>query len=137
VYDELSISFDNPATDALGYQHVSGKLFCGRDQMELQFKERDRAFRKSETQVISFDYGEIERVRFISKWFRPKFLVLSTRSPEKIAAFPGTEVGLVELRVSRDSIKDAKRVKSLIEFRQSEAFVEESEDRISRGRDSE
>ena len=40
VIDELSVYFDNPATDALGYQHVEGFLRCGRDHAELHFKEK-------------------------------------------------------------------------------------------------
>src|SRR5690606_15232676 len=40
VYDELSVSFDNPATDPLGHNPVEGKLYCGRDAIELQFKTK-------------------------------------------------------------------------------------------------
>jgi|TARA_B100001093_G_C26782655_1_gene995314 hypothetical protein len=132
VYDELSVSFENPATDAMGYQHIEGKLYCGRDWLESQFKEKDRSFRKGDTTVVRFDYREIESAEFISEWLQPKFLILQTRSPEKLDKFPGADVSRVELQVTRGSIKHAKRVADPIEFRQSESFLEESEDRLGR-----
>ena len=132
MYDKLSVSFENPATDAMGYQHIEGKLYYGRDWLELQFKEKDRSFRKGDTTVVRFDYREIESAEFISEWLQPKFLILQTRSPEKLDKFPGADVSRAELQVTRGSIKHAKRVADLIEFRQSESFLEESEDRLGR-----
>lgn len=137
MYDELSVSFENPATDAMGYQHIQGKLYCGRDWLELQFKEKDRAFRKSDTNVVRLEYGEVEAAEYISKWFQPKLLILQTRSPEKLDEFPGADVGRVELQVMRESTSQAKRVAALIDYRQSEAFLEESEERVERSRESE
>ncbi|MEM7697376.1 MAG: hypothetical protein AAF236_03120 [Verrucomicrobiota bacterium] len=131
MFDELSISFENPATDPLGHNHVAGKLYCGRDQVELQYKMRDRAFKKNEPITISFDYGEVEGVELVSRWFKPKLLIFQTRSPDKLADFPGADVGRVELQVIRESVGDAKRVAALIDLKQSEAFVAESEDRLS------
>jgi len=137
VYDELSVSFENPATDPLGYDHVEGKLYCGRDAVELQFKVRDRAFRKGNALVVPFTYAEVERVEYLSKWFRPKVLVFQTRCPEKLDDFPGASVGRVELQVIEASRRDAAKVADLIRYRQSEAFVSESESRLSRLRDGE
>ena len=137
MYDELSVSFENPATDAMGYQHIQGKLYCSRDWLELQFREKDRAFRKSDTNVVRLEYGEVETVEYISKWFQPKLLILQTRSPEKLDEFPGADVGRVELQVMRESTRHAKRVAALIGYRQSEAFLEESEGRVERSRESE
>lgn len=135
MYDELSVSFENPATDPLGYNHVEGKLYCGRDAVELQFKMRDRAFRKSELRKVAFDYAEVERVEYLSRWFRPKILVFQTRSPEKLGLLPGASVGRVELLVSPESRRSAAKVEALIRFRQSEAFVSESEARLDRLRE--
>lgn len=132
MYDELSVSFENPATDPLGYNHVEGKLYCGRDAVELQFKVRERAFRKTEPVRVSFDYAEVERVEYHSGWFQPKILVFQTRCPEKLDEFPGASVGRVELMVLRSSRRDAAKVADLIRFRQSEAFVAESEERLDR-----
>ena len=135
MYDELSVSFDNPATDSLGYDHVEGKLYCGRDSVELQFKIRDRAFRKVPARVVAFDYAEVEKVEFITKWFRPRVLIFQTRSPEKLDGFPGAAVGRVELLVIEESRRDATKVAELIRYRQSAAFVTESEFRLDRLRE--
>ena len=132
MYDELSVSFENPATDAMGYDKVEGKLYCGRDDIRLQFKREDRAFRKSEPQIVEIEYGEVEKVKFVSRWFQPKRLVFETRSPEKLAEFPGGGVGKLDLYVTNESKQDARRVADLIRFRQSEAFLEESEERLDR-----
>ena len=68
---------------------------------------------------------------------QPKLLILQTRSPEKLDEFPGADVGRVELQVMRESTRHAKRVAALIDYRQSEAFLEESEERVERSRESE
>lgn len=135
MYDELSVSFENPATDALGYDHVCGKIYCGRDAVELQFKVKDRAFRKNESQTVRFEYAEVETVHLVSRWFRPKILVFQTRCPAKLDGFPGAKVGRVELQVTAASLVDAGKVADLIRFKQSEAFLAESEDRLSRLRE--
>ncbi|MCH1408658.1 MAG: hypothetical protein L7V87_06485 [Verrucomicrobiales bacterium] len=131
-FDELSVSFENPATDAMGYNAVQGKLYCGVDQVQIQFKQKDRAFRKGETTTVDFDYGEVETTELISRWLRPKILVFATRSPEKLDEFPGAKVGRVELRILPESIANAKKVEGLIDFKQSEAFLTETESRIGR-----
>jgi len=135
VYDELSVSFENPATDPLGHGHVAGKLYCGRDAVELQFKVKDRAFRKNESTTVRFLYSEVEQVQLLVRWFRPRVLIFQTRSPEKLDSFPGSKVGLVELQVIPASVSEARKVADLIRFKQSEAFVAESEERLNRLRE--
>jgi len=135
VYDELSVIFENPATDPLGMSHVTGKIYCARDHLELQFKLKDRAFRKSETRTVRFEYGEIEKAEFITGWFRPKILVFQTRAPGKLDEFPGSQVGRLELQVSRGSVAEARKVSELIRFKQSESFLAESEARLNRLRE--
>lgn len=137
MFDELSVQFDNPADDPLGYNFVEGKLTCGRDLVELHFRQRDRAFRKGETRTVTFEYGEIEKVEYLSGWFRPKTLVLQTRFPRKLDGFPGASVGRVVLHVLAASRGDARKLAGLVELRQSEAFVAESEERLRRLRESE
>ncbi len=132
MYDEFSVSFENPPVDPLGNTHVVGKLYCGRDQLELQFKLKDRAFRRGETEVVVFDYAEVESIEFRSRWFRPKILVFQTRSPEKLDDFPGAQVGRVVLHVGSASLEEARKVSAHIRFKQSEAFLSESEARIRR-----
>lgn len=135
MYDELSISFENPATDPLGYDHVAGKLYCGRDALELQYRVKDRAFRKGESIIVPFTYAEVELVQLVVRWFRPRALIFQTRYPEKLDGFPGSKVGRVELQVIPDSVNDARKVAELIRYKQSEAFVAESEERLNRLRD--
>lgn len=136
VYDELSISFDNPATDAMGYDHVSGKLYCGRDQLELQFKVKDRAFRKNEIRTVIFEYSEVESIEVISRWFYPKRLIFQTPKAERLEDFPGAQVGRIELQVLRDSSKSAEKIRGLIQYKQSEAFLAESETRLNQLREN-
>lgn len=137
MYDELSVSFENPATDSMGYNHVVGKLYCGRDFAELQFKVKDRAFRKTDPKVIRVEYGEVEAVDYRGGWFRPSILVFETRSPEKLSELPGAHVGRIELQVIRGSRGEAKKVADLIRFKQSEAFLVESEGRLEKKRSEE
>ena len=135
MIDELSVYFDNPARDSMGYHHVEGFLRCGRDHAELHFKERDRAFRKSEPTTVTFDYAEIERVEYQAGWFRPKLLILRTRTPEKLKNFPGADVGRVELQVTKRSRKDAERAEAFLDFKHSEAYLRESNSRLEEVRD--
>ena len=130
MVDELSVYFENPAMDAMGYQNVEGYLRCGRDRAELHFKERDRAFRKSEPTTVQFDYAEIERVEYVDRWFRPKILILRTRTPDKLKNFPGADVGRVELQVIRKSRADAARAPAFLEYKHSEAYLRESTERL-------
>lgn len=130
IFDELSVSFENPATDAMGYDVVEGQLLCREDEVILQFKQKDRAFRKNEIETSSFTYNEIEVVEFHGGWFKPKRLVLRTSSPEKLASFPGAGVGSVELIIKPDAVSQAKKVSGLVDFRKSESRLAESEARI-------
>jgi hypothetical protein len=134
ITDELSIDFKNPATDALGYEGVQGKLRCQRNEVELQFDQDDRAFRKIPVEVRQIPYSQVESVEYIDRWFRPKLLIFKTKSPEHLDGFPGGEVGKVTLNVCRHSRKDAARLASVLEFKQSEAFLEESNARLDEAR---
>ena len=134
ILDSISVYFSNAATDALGYEHVEGKLYCGRDTVELHFKERDRAFKKSDPETVEFEYKEIEKVVFLGGWFNPKILEVSTTCPDKLKDFPGADVGRVELQVSKKSIADAKKVASFIDYKHSEAYLMESNDRLDEKR---
>lgn len=134
ITDELSIDFKNPAADAMGYEGVQGKLRCQRDEVELQFDQDDRAFRKIPVVVRQIPYSELESVEYIDRWFRPKLLIFKTKSPEYLDGFPGGEVGKITLNVCRQSRKNAARLASLLEYKQSEAFLEESHARLNDAR---
>ena len=136
MQDELSVYFENSATDPLGYDHVEGKLYCGRDKVELQFKQKDRAFKKNDPVTIEFDYSEVEGAEYVSRWFRPKLLIFKTRSPEKLKDFPGAQVGRVDLQVTRAARDAARRAQVFIEYKHSEAYLKESDKRWSESRDN-
>ncbi|MBL9150894.1 MAG: hypothetical protein JNK37_00330 [Verrucomicrobiales bacterium] len=130
IGEELAIYFENPARDALGYEHVGGCLRFGRDGAELFFDEKDRAFRKIPPQTVAFDYLEIVRVSYQDRWFRPKVLVFETSSPAKLTDFPGAAVGRVELVVAPGSRAAAAKAPALVEFKRSEAQLARSAEQI-------
>lgn len=130
IGEELSVYFENQARDALGYEHVEGCLRFGRDEVELTFDERDRAFRKTPAVTVTFSYAEVIGVTWVSRWFRPKVLRFQTKSNEKLAEFPGAEVGQVVLQVKSESREAASKAPALVEFKRSEAWLAESEARL-------
>lgn len=130
VFDVLSVSFENPAGDAMGYDAVEGQLICEADSVVLQFKQKDRAFRKNPILTARFDYLEIESVAFLSKWFQAKRLIFRTSAAAKLNEFPGANVGKVDLFVCKESITNAGKVAALIDFRQSEARLSASDSRL-------
>ncbi len=134
IGEELAIYFENSARDALGYEHVEGCLRLGRDGVELVFDEKDRAFRKTPAQTVHFTYLEVSRLMWVSRWFRPKHLIFQTRTPERLADFPGVEAGRVDLFVTAESRADAAKAPALLEFRRSEALLAESDKRLDRER---
>lgn len=132
MFEEISIAFENPATDPMGFGAVTGKLTCLRDSVRLQFKEKDRAFRKNETRVIDFEYVEVENAEVESRWFRPARFVLETRALSKLDGFPGSQVGRVEMWIGKSVVPTARKIIGLIEFRRSEQILQESEGRLDR-----
>jgi hypothetical protein len=132
--EEISIYFENPATDPLGHETVEGKLFCNRIGVSLRFKQKDRAFRKNDSIVIELEYTEVESMEYTARFFGPKFLTLRTRGTDKLKSFPGAEVEKVKLHVIRGSRDAAKKASNFVEYRQSEAFLKEQDDRLSDAR---
>lgn len=130
IGDDLAVYFENPARDALGYEHVSGCLRFTEDFVELHFDEKDRAFRKTPPQTVRFSYGEVLQVVFRSRWLRPKTLAFETSAPEKLAGFPGAAVGRVELTVTPASLPAARKAPAWLEYKRSEARLAESTSRL-------
>lgn len=132
--EELSIYFENPATDALGHEIVEGKLVCDRDGVTLRFKLKDRAFRKNESVTMQFSYTEVESLHYTSRFFGPKILTFRTRGTDKLNEFPGADVGKVILHVIKDSRSEAGKAADFVEYRQSEAWLAEQDERLSESR---
>ncbi len=132
--EEVSIYFDNPATDPLGHEHVEGRLFFGEQGISLDFKVKDRAFRKGEAGSIAFGYEDIESIRFTRRFLGPRILTLGLRSAVILEPFPGAEVGKARLHVTSASGEEAKKVESLVEYRKSEAYLSASHHRLEESR---
>ena len=132
--DELSIFFENPASDPLGKEIVEGKVLCDDDQLSIRYKQKDRAFKKNQPKVLEFSYAEIESVSYKSKLFGPKILTICTRGTDKLKAFPGAEVAMVNLHVVKGYRDQAEQMADFIEYHQSEAYLKERESRLSEAR---
>jgi len=133
--DELSVYFQNEATDPLGHQHVEGQLRCGATSVTLHFKERDRTFRKTEPTTVEFGYDEIDFVKYESSWFGPKLLTLRISHPEKLSDFPGADVGQVVLQVEKKSRVEAARLSNFVDYRQSELKLVTRDSALSEARE--
>lgn len=130
--DELSIFFENAATDPLGHDGVEGKVTFAPEKVILQFKQKDRAFKKHEAQQLELDYSEIESVQYQSPLLGPKLLSIATRGTAKrLKAFPGAEVSRVVLQVLKSSRDQASKAADYVEYRLSEAYLKERERNLS------
>jgi hypothetical protein len=134
VGEKLSIYFWVPASDQLGHLHVDGKLRCLEDRVILQYKIRDRIFKKSgkELEKIEFPYSELEEVAFNPNWISASRLVLKTADPAILAKMPGADLGRIDMRITKKSKKDAAKMEKLVEFKRSEIEAQESHDRWMR-----
>ncbi len=131
--DTISIFFYLPATDSLGHQHVDGKLRLLEKNVVLQFKVRDRVFKRAGEglEKIEFPYREIEKVEYLGGWFRKK-LLLKTRDPATLEKMPGTDLGRVVMDIARKSRKQAKKIEAFVDYRQSLELAAESHERWER-----
>lgn len=134
--DEISIFFKNPATDPLGKLAVEGKLLCTEENVVLRYKQLDRAFKKNEPEKIEFSYAEIESMTYRSKFLGPKILTVCTRGTDKLKSVPGAEVAQIELHVLKESRDEAERIADYVEYRQSEAYLRERDESLSKERNS-
>ena len=114
----------------MGYETVEGKLMCQAEHLVLQFKEKDRAFRKNPLLTVAFDYQEVESLEWISRWFQPKRIIFRTTAASKLDDFPGANVGKAELFVCKESYPQAKKLPSLVDYRKSEARLAASDSRL-------
>ena len=129
--DELAVYFWIPAQDQMGYLHVDGKLRFLDDRIVLQFKVRDRVFKKSGNTLekIEFPYSEVEEVNYNPNWLTASRLILKTRDPATLEPVPGVELGRIDLRITRKSKRDARKIEKLVEYKTSEALAERSHER--------
>ena len=134
VTDQLAIYFEIPARDSMGYLHVNGKLRALEDEVLLHWKIKDRTFKKSgkEMQTIPIGYADIEHVEIVSRFLFNKDLVLKVHDPRLINELPGSEMGKVQLQITKKSKPDAAKFIKQVEFKMSEINLNRSLERLHR-----
>jgi hypothetical protein len=130
--EPAAIYFDIPATDALGRLNVSGKLRAVEDKVLLHWKEKERTFARSQSQLktVELDYDDIEEARILKKFFLRRFLVLKIKDPRLIEEMPGVQLGSATLHLPRKSQKEAAKFVSLIDYKLSQVAAEKGAARL-------
>lgn len=133
--EPITIYFEIPATDAMGREHVEGKIRGLDDEVLLHWKVRERTFTRGKhpTHRISLRYHEIEDIAFQGSWlfFRPGRLIFRVCDPAKLEGMPGVDVGHCVLEVARKSRGDARRLAKFLNYKVSEFRRERSEQRLN------
>ncbi len=132
MHDPLSIYFEIPARDAMGRQHVAGKVRCLHDKVVVQYTRKSPAFRapKNPLQTIELDYHDIEDVDFRKRWFGRSTLSFRVKDASQIDEMPGAEVGKALLQVEKRSNSEAASFEKLMDFKDSEFQIEEIQERL-------
>lgn len=112
---------------------MSGKLRCLEENVVIQYKIKDRVFKRvgQGLEKIEFRYRELEKVEYLGGWFR-KRLMLKTRDPSTLEKMPGSDLGRVVMIVARKSRKEAEKIEAFVDFKQSLELAEESHERWER-----
>ena len=133
--DLSALDFEIPARDALGQQHVLGKLLAAEEKLLLYWKLRGRTFRPAaeDMQTIAIDYSAVESVTLQTTLglFKPR-LILRLTEPGLLQGMPGTEVGSTTLHLTGGHARaEAAKFIRLVDYRKSEADAKRSMDRLS------
>lgn len=123
--DLPALHFTIPARDALGREHVEGKLLAAEEALQFFWRPRDRTFKRAggEMRMIAISYANVESVtlRTTLRWFNPR-LLLRLSDPRPLEEVPGTDVGLATLMLAgHDARRGAPAFIRLVEYRQSDA----------------
>lgn len=133
--DSTALSFEIPARDALGREHVEGKLVAAEEALQFYWRFRDRTFKRlsDDMRMIAIDYTNVESValRTTLRWFKPRLLFKLT-DPRPLAEVPGTQVGTATLMLTSHEAKlEACAFLKMVEFRRSDALAHASITRMS------
>ena len=125
--DSIALSFEIPARDALGRQHVEGKLVAAEEALQFYWRFRDRTFKRlgDDMKLIAIDYTNVESVvlKTTLRWFKPRLLFKLT-DPRPLGEVPGTQVGAATLMLtSREAGLEARAFLKMVEYRQSDAVA--------------
>ena len=135
ITDSTALSFEIPARDALGREHVEGKMVAAEEALQFYWRFRDRTFKRlsDDMRMVAIDYTNIESValRTTLRWFKPRLLFKLT-DPRPLAEVPGTQVGTATLMLTSHEPKlEARAFLKMVEFRQSDALANASITRMS------
>ncbi|MGB0990877.1 MAG: hypothetical protein ACPG32_00230 [Akkermansiaceae bacterium] len=130
--DPVNIHFHIPATDPLGREEVLGKLRFLPDHVALSWRLKGNVFQGGKGEMTSIDlpYGEIEHVELVKKWFKIRRIILRISDPELVKEIPGVEMGKMTLHIDARSREEAKKLRSLIDFKRSVFVLDEHEKRL-------
>jgi hypothetical protein len=135
ITDSTALSFEIPARDALGREHVEGKLVAADDALQFYWRFRDRTFKRTgdDMRIIPIDYTNIESVALKTtlRWFKAR-LLLKLTDPRPLGEVPGTQVGAATLMLtSREAKAEARAFLKMIDYRKSDAMANASITRLS------
>ncbi len=95
ITDFTALSFEIPARDALGREHVEGKLVAAEACLQFYWRFRDRTFKRTgeDMRLIEVAYTNVESVVLKTTFFRfnPR-LLLKLADPRPLGEVPGTQV---------------------------------------------
>ena len=125
--DSTALSFEIPARDALGREHVEGKLVAAEAALQFYWRFRDRTFKRpgDDMKLIAIDYTNVEAVALKTtlRWFKPRLLFKLT-DPRPLSEVPGTQVGTATLMLTSHEAKlEARAFLKMMEYRQSDAVA--------------
>lgn len=125
--DPLPVYFEIPAQDAMGFQHVTGKLDAQDDKVLLYWKIKDRTFKKTsdEMAVIELSYLDIESLTHKKSWFSGHQLILKVRDPRLIENIPGVNMGTGVLQLPKKSRTEVPKLIKLVDYKISEIQADE------------
>lgn len=127
ITDSPALSFEIPARDALGREHVEGKLVAEEQSLQFYWRFRDRTFKRlgDDMKIISLDYANVESVTLktlLGRW-KPRLLMKLT-DPRPLGEVPGTQVGAATLWLGgRGGAAEARAFIKMIDYRKSDAVA--------------
>ena len=129
----INLWFYLPATDPLGRDEVTGKLRFLGEYVELHWRLRGNVFRTDDEAMARIDltYGEIEHVELVKRWWKVRRIILRVGDPSLVAEIPGVAMGKMELHIDGRSREEARKLASLIDFKQSIFLLDEQTKRLS------
>ena len=131
----IGLSFEIPARDSLGREHVEGQLVVAEAALHFYWRYRDRTFRGDgdEMKLIEVGYRNVERavLKTTLGFFNPRLLITLT-DPRPLGEIPGTQVGKALLFLTGRAAKaEARRFLKLLEYHRSETLAEERISQLS------